>query len=162
MEAVASEAGASKATMYRRWPSKAELVLAAFIEGVCARWTAPQTGSLRGDLLELGARVSQQAREHVGAIRGVLTEASRNPALYGVLQDEFVDQHKVLMMAVLNEASDRGEICTEAVSHEILDVLSGYLLLRFLIPERPPTVETVRALVDDVLMPSLPRSSRSD
>ncbi len=53
VDAVAAKAKASKATMYRRWPSKADLVLAAFIEGTRATATPPRTGSLRGDLLEI-------------------------------------------------------------------------------------------------------------
>src|ERR1700735_1782862 len=55
VDAVASAAHASKATVYRRWPSKAELVLAAFIEGVRQVAVAPNTGTLRGDLISLGA-----------------------------------------------------------------------------------------------------------
>ncbi|MGH3639850.1 MAG: helix-turn-helix domain-containing protein, partial [Mycobacterium sp.] len=54
LEAVATKAQASKATMYRRWPTKAELVLAAFIEGVRQVAVPPDTGTLRGDLLYLG------------------------------------------------------------------------------------------------------------
>lgn len=54
VDAVAAAARASKATVYRRWPTKAELVLAAFIEGVRQVAVAPETGCLRGDLLQLG------------------------------------------------------------------------------------------------------------
>src|SRR5271170_8367326 len=62
VDSVASTAHASKATVYRRWPSKAELVLAAFIEGICQVAVAPQTGSLRGDLLHMGELICQQGR----------------------------------------------------------------------------------------------------
>ena len=61
IDAVASAAHASKATVYRRWPSKAELVLAAFIEGVRQVAVAPNTGTLRGDLLQLGRRAVSMA-----------------------------------------------------------------------------------------------------
>lgn len=54
VDAVANTARASKATVYRRWPSKAELVLAAFIEGMCQVAVPPNTGTLRGDLLKFG------------------------------------------------------------------------------------------------------------
>lgn len=158
MEAVASEAKASKATMYRRWPSKAELVLAAFIEGICVGAVPPRSGSLRGDLLDVGALMCEQARQHASTMRAVLTEVSRSPALSAALQDEFVHQRRLLMTEVLTDAADRGEIDAEVISDEIWDVLSGYLVFRFLIPGRPPTGETVRALVDEVLMPSLTRT----
>lgn len=161
LEAVAAEAKASKATMYRRWPSKAELVIAAFIEGTQLSAVAPDTGSLRGDLLEIGAVVRKQADEHAATMRAVLTEMSRIPELSAAMQDEFVHQRKLLMTQVLTEAADRGEIDAAAISGEVWDVLPGYLVFRFLMPGRPPTDETVRALVDEVLMPSLTRDTPS-
>ena len=54
LDAVATTARASKATIYRRWPTKAELVLAAFVEGTRQVAVDPDTGTLRGDLLRLG------------------------------------------------------------------------------------------------------------
>src|ERR1700740_598608 len=60
VDAVASAARASKATVYRRWPSKAELVLAAFIEGIRQVAGPPNPGTLRGDLLHLGEVVCEQ------------------------------------------------------------------------------------------------------
>src|ERR1700752_4435539 len=60
VDAVAVTARASKATVYRRWPSKAELVLAAFIEGVRQVAVQPDTGTLRGDLIQLGEVIIQQ------------------------------------------------------------------------------------------------------
>ncbi|MET0700792.1 MAG: TetR/AcrR family transcriptional regulator [Mycobacterium sp.] len=158
LEAVAAEAKASKATMYRRWPSKAALVLAAFTEGICVAAVAPHSGSLRGDLLAIGAQVCEQACQHASAMTAVFTEVSRNPALSAVMQDEFVHQRKLLMTQVLSDAVDRGEIDATVISDDIWDLLPGYLLFRFLIPGRPPTQETVRALVDEVLMPSLTRT----
>ena len=158
VDAVACEARASKATVYRRWPSKAELVLAAFIEGVRAVAVAPHTGSLRGDLLAMGGLICEQARLLGPTMRAVLTELSRNPALGDAFQHQFVDQRKELMTAVLSEAVTRGDIDAEVISDELWDLLPGYLVFRSLIPGRPPTDETVQALVDDVLMPSLTRT----
>jgi AcrR family transcriptional regulator len=158
VEAVATEAKASKATMYRRWPSKAELVLAAFIEGTRVAAVPPHSGSLRGDLLEVGAVVCEEARHHASTMRAVLTEMSRNPALSAAMEDEFVHQRKLVMNEILSDAVDRGEIDEAVISDEIWDLLPGYLVFRFLIPGRPPTDETVRALVDEVLMPSLNRT----
>jgi AcrR family transcriptional regulator len=160
VDAVACQARASKATVYRRWPSKAELVLAAFIEGVSAVAVAPHTGSLRGDLLALGRLIREQARLHAPTLRAVLTELSRNPALGDALQHQFIDQRKELITAVLSEAVTRGEIDAGVISDELWDVLPAYLVFRSLISDRPPTDETVQSLVDDVLMPSLTRTVR--
>ena len=155
VEAVAKQAKASKATVYRRWPSKADLVLAAFIEGACRTAVPPETGSVRGDLLELGVAVCRQAREHGGTMRAVLNEMSHNPGLKQAMQDEFVHQRKLVITQILTDAVARGEIDKTRINDEIYDLLPGYLVFRALVSARPPTEETVRVLVDDVLLPSL-------
>jgi AcrR family transcriptional regulator len=158
VDAVAATARASKATVYRRWPSKAELVLAAFIEGIRQVAVPPDTGTLRGDLLWVGEQVCEEARHHAGTIRAVLVEVSRNPALNDVMQHQFTNQRKALMHHILRQAVDRGEIDDAAISDELWDVLPGYLVFRFIMPgQLPPTRHTVQALVDDVIIPSLTR-----
>jgi AcrR family transcriptional regulator len=157
VDAVAATARASKATVYRRWPSKAELVLAAFIEGIRQVAVPPDTGTLRGDLLQVGELVCQQAQQHASTIRAVLVEVSRHPALNDVMQHQFIDQRKALIHHVLRLAVDRGEIDEAAITDELWDLLPGYLIFRSIIPSRPPTQDTVQALVDEVIIPSLTR-----
>jgi len=159
VDAVAMTARASKATIYRRWPTKAELVLAAFVEGIRQVVVPPDTGTLRGDLLQLGELVCEQARRHTGTIRAVLVEVARNPALSDAVQHQFVDQRKALMHHILQQAVDRGEIDAAAIDDELWDVLPGYLMFRFIVPSRPPTRRTVQALVDNIILPSLTRST---
>ncbi len=161
MEAVATEAKASKATMYRRWPSKADLVLAAFIQGTRESAVAPHTGSLRGDLLAIGASVCAQAQEHAGTMRAVLNEMSHSAALSAAMQDKFVHHRNMLIDEVLSEAVARSEIDPAVINEEIWDLLPGYLLFRALVSTRPPTEETVRQLVDEVLLPSFTRGTPS-
>ena len=157
VDAVATTARASKATVYRRWPSKAELVLAAFIEGIRQVAVAPDTGTLRGDLLRLGELVCEQARQHASTMRAVLVEVSRNPALNDVMQHQFIDQRKALIHHILQQAVERGEIDDAAISDELWDLLPGYLIFRSIIQGRQPTRHTVQTLVDDVIIPSLTR-----
>jgi AcrR family transcriptional regulator len=159
VDAVASAARASKATVYRRWPSKAELVLAAFIEGVRQVAVPPDTGTLRGDLLRLGELVCLEAHQLASTIRAVLVEVSRNRALNDVMQHQFIDQRKALIQHVLQQAVDRGEIAEAAITDELWDLLPGYLIFRSILPSRPPTSHTVQVLVDDVIIPGLTRSS---
>jgi AcrR family transcriptional regulator len=159
IDAVASAARASKATVYRRWASKAELVLAAFIEGVRQVAVTPNTGTLRGDLLQLGETCGQHGLEHASTIRAVMVEVSRHPALNDALQEQFLKQRKAMIQHVLQQAVDRGEITQDAVTDELWDLLPGYLIFRSIIPGRPPTRDTVRALVDGFLIPGLTRSS---
>jgi AcrR family transcriptional regulator len=160
IDAVAAMARASKATVYRRWPSKAELVLAAFIEGCRQVAVAPPcTGTLRGDLLRLGEAISQHARQQAATIRAVMVEVSRHPALHDAMQNQFLDQRKALIQQVLRQAADRGEIEHAVISDELWDLLPGYLIFRSIMPNRPPTEHTVQAIVDDVLIPSLTRKA---
>jgi AcrR family transcriptional regulator len=159
VDAVAATAHASKATVYRRWPSKTELVLAAFIDGIRQVAVPPDTGTLRGDLLRVGELICQQAHQHAGTIRAVLVEVSRNPALNDVMQHQFIDQRKALIHHILRQAVDRGEIDEAAISDELWDLLPGYLIFRSIIPDRPPTRATVQALVEDVIIPSLTRAT---
>ncbi len=158
VDAVANAARASKATVYRRWPSKAELVLAAFIEGIRQVAVAPDTGTLRDDLLFVGETICQQGRQHASTIRAVLVEVSRHPALNDAMQHQFIDQRKALIQHILQRAADRGEIAEAAITDELWDLLPGYLIFRSIIPSRPPTPRTVEVLVDDVIIPSLTRS----
>jgi len=161
VEAVATEAKSSKATVYKRWPTKGDLVVAAFIEGTRVFAIAPRTGSLREDLLKVGAQVCRDAREHASTVRAVLTEISRNPAMNAAIQDEFVRPRKLIMDEILEAAIQRGEIDTAVVNDELFDLLPAYLTFRALVPGDPPTVEAVRMLVDDVLMPALTVNTRS-
>ncbi|GAC1636180.1 MAG: TetR/AcrR family transcriptional regulator [Mycobacterium sp.] len=160
LDAVAASARASKATVYRRWPTKAELVLAAFIEGIRQVAIAPETGTLRDDLLHVGWMCCEQARTHAGTIRAVLVEVSRNTALNEVMQRQFLDQRKALIDHILEQAVDRGEIDAAAISEDLWDVLPGYLIFRSILSSRAPTRHTVQALVDNVLIPGLTRTAR--
>jgi AcrR family transcriptional regulator len=162
LDAVAARARASKATVYRRWPSKAELVLAAFMEGCRQVAVHPDTGTLRGDLLQLGRVISQQTHEQAGIIRAVLVEISRHPALHDAMQSEFLDQRKALLQEVLRDAVLRGEIDAAAISDELWDLLPGYLIFRSIMPNRPPTDQTVEALIDEVIIPSLTRHRKGN
>jgi AcrR family transcriptional regulator len=158
VDAVASEARASKSTVYRRWPSKAELVLAAFIEGVRQVAIPPNTGTLRGDLISLGEACGEHGREHASTIRAVMVEVSRHPALNDALQEQFLKQRKAMIQHVLQQAVDRGEITKDAIPDELWDLLPGYLIFRSIMPGPPPTRRTVQLLVDQFLVPGLTRT----
>ncbi|BBY58336.1 putative HTH-type transcriptional regulator [Mycolicibacterium sarraceniae] len=157
VDAVAATAKASKATVYRRWPSKGELVLAAFIEGCRQVAVVPDTGTLRGDLLRLGEAILDHATRHSATIRAVMVEVSRDPALREAMQHQFLDGRKALIESVLQDAVDRGEIQAAAISEELWDLLPGYLMFRSIVPSRPLTQKTVQIFVDNVLIPSLTR-----
>ena len=157
LDAVATTARASKATLYRRWPTKAELVLAAFVEGTRQVAVDPDTGTLRGDLLRLGESIGAHVSSHASTIRAVLMEVSRSAELDAMMQEQFLDQRKALMAHVLAQAVDRGEIEASAITEDLWDVLPGYLIYRAVLTGRAPSSRTVQDLVDNVLIPSLTR-----
>ena len=160
VDAVATTARASKATIYRRWPTKAELVLAAFVEGTRQVAVDPDTGTLRGDLLRLGKSICAHVSTHASTIRAVLVEVSRSAELDAMMQEQFLDQRKALMSHVLSRAVARGEIQASAITEDLWDVLPGYLIYRSVLTGNPPASQTIRDLVDNVLVPSLTRHNK--
>jgi AcrR family transcriptional regulator len=161
VDAVATTARASKATIYRRWPTKAELVLAAFVEGTRQVAVDPDTGTLRGDLLRMGKSIYAHVSTHASTIRAVLVEISRSAELGAMMQEQFLDQRKALMSHVLARAVDRGEIEASAITEDLWDVLPGYLIYRSVLTGRAPSRRTIQDLVDNVLIPSLTRHNAS-
>lgn len=157
LDVVASTARASKATLYRRWPTKAELVLAAFVEGTRQVAVDPDTGTLRGDLLRIGEQIRAHVSTHASTIRAVLMEISRSANLAAMLQEQFLAQRKALMRRVLARAVDRGEIEASAITDDLWDVLPGYLIFRSVLTGRAASRRTVQHLVDNVIIPSLTR-----
>ena len=157
VDAVAASARASKATIYRRWPTKAELVLAAFIEGTRPVAVMPNTGTLRGDLLQVAETIRAHVSAHAGTIRAVLVETSRSAELNAMMQKQFLDQRKAMMKDVLAQAVARGEIEASAITDDLWDVLPGYLIYRTVLSGRSPSRRTVHDLVDNVILPGLTR-----
>src|SRR5271166_4481482 len=90
----------------------------------------------------------------IGAASGVSLFDARDAQ-----QHQFLDQRQALIQHVLQRAVDRGEIAATALTDELWDLLPGYLIFRSIIPSRPPTRETVEALVDDFIIPGLTRSN---
>ena len=78
-------------------------------------------------------------------------------SLNDALQHQFLDQRKALVQHILQLAVDRGEIAEAAIADELWDLLPHYLIFRSIIPGQPPTRQTVQALVDEVVIPSLTR-----
>jgi AcrR family transcriptional regulator len=157
LEAVATTAHASKATLYRRWPTKAELVLAAFVEGTRQVAVDPDTGTLRDDLLQIGESICAHVSTHASTIRAVLVETSRSAELNATMQQQFLGERKALMKHVLDRAVGRGEIEASAVTDDFWDVLPGYLIYRSILTGQSPSHRTVQDLVDNLLIPSLTR-----
>jgi AcrR family transcriptional regulator len=158
VDQVVARAHASKSTVYRRWPGKAELVAAAFAHRTRGEFAMPpDTGTLRGDLLALAEMIARVAAEYGRIIAGILAAGERSPRLRELLAKDLYDQRRDQVQGVLHRAAARGEIAWQAISDDLWDVLPAYILFRTLLDERPVPPATLRALIDDVLLPSLTR-----
>jgi AcrR family transcriptional regulator len=151
VEAVAERAGVGKATIYRRWPTREDLLLAA---GACMGGCGPvpDTGSLRRDLMAVVANLASMLRTTpVGALLpAVVDEAARNPDLRSRF-DAFIADRRAPVREILARAEARGEIRT-GVDHEVVvDLLSGPVFTRVLVTGRPLDGELARRIVDIVL-----------
>jgi len=158
VDQVVARAHASKTTVYRRWPTKADLVRAAFAHRTHGEFAIPlDTGTLRGDLLALAEMIARVADEYGRVIAGILAAGERSPRLRELLAKDLYDQRRDQVQGVLRRAATRGEIARQAISDDLWDVLPAYILFRTLLDERPVPPATLRALIDDVLLPRLTR-----
>jgi hypothetical protein len=111
---------------------------------------------LRGLLADQLAQPHQIAAQSAGVGRdGDLADALGKRG-----QHQFIDQRKALMLHILGQAVDRGEIDAAAVNDDLWDVLPGYLIFRSLVSGRATTARTVANLVDEVVIPGLTRCAR--
>lgn len=151
VEAVAERAGVGKATIYRRWPTREDLLLAAgACMGGCA--AAPDTGSLRDDLVALVASlVSTLRTTPAGALLpAVVDEAARSPELRCRF-DTFIDDRRAPVRHVLARAAARGEL-RAGVDHDVVvDLLSGPVFTRVLVTGGPLDDDLAGRIVDAVL-----------
>jgi AcrR family transcriptional regulator len=111
IEGVAARAGVGKTAIYRRFPSKAELVFEAAVHGLELP-PAQDTGSLRRDLAALIRRIvaSLTRPAAAAAIPGLIADLGRDPALATRFEQTFVAQERAVVATVLGRAAARGEL----------------------------------------------------
>jgi AcrR family transcriptional regulator len=156
VEAVATRAKSSKATIYRRWPGKAELVADAIRRRHEPMLCEPEnTGSLRGDLLALANLMCDQMNGTDGALICGLAVAVRSDADLGRLLSSFMhDQKHHNASLIISRAVDRGELPEGAGYEPLLEVTPGVALLRQMNGE-PLDHAFAEYLVDRILIPLL-------
>lgn len=153
IERVAERARTGKASIYRRWPTRLDLVLDALDHVMPGFDDAPDTGRVRDDLLIVMRRIAASMGSRAGAAVKACFEGT-DDELATAVRERLLPQRKAVMIEILQRAADRGEIRPAAVSQRVAEVgpmlLHGELLQRGRI-----TDASVVALVDDVLMPLL-------
>ncbi|OOP62821.1 TetR family transcriptional regulator [Arthrobacter sp. SRS-W-1-2016] len=156
MDSVAERARASKASLYRRWPGRAALVLEAAYDAMPGPASAPDTGSLRGDALAILRLVAQQLEGAVGqAMRGLLGEALQNPAVAAEIREYARGNVAKIMRAIIEQAASRGECDPSVATETRIEAGPALLRQRFIFSGAPIDDEFLVHVVDEVMLPLL-------
>lgn len=157
IERVASRARTSKPVIYRRWGSRAELVLAAWGRQVPGQQEPPDTGELRADLVALFTRIAQRASSVMSeVIAGVMGEAFRHPEVTALLTDRLrMSPLTETIRGVVGRATARGELPEVELSPRVARVPLDLIRNETLLCGGPVSEETIAELVDDVYLPLL-------
>jgi AcrR family transcriptional regulator len=153
MDAVATRAEVSKATIYRWWPTKQTLALDALYHEWAAVPPPGDTGSLHGDLLSLlrpWARLASK-RTYGRAIAALLTEAQTDPAFAQEYRARFVEPRRDQARAIFRRAIKRGEIPASTKIEVALDLLYGPIYHRLLHGHAPLNDRFVHDVIDTAL-----------
>ena len=162
MEAVADRAGTSRAVLYRRWPKRADLALAAIRRHVpTLSGDVPDTGTLRGDVLALLDRMATQLRRTgIETIYGILGDYLADADLFARIHDRVIETGTAVMTTILERAADRGEARRDLGSRAAsvpTDLFRNELFLR----RSPPSSEVIVEIVDEVFLPLVrPKAQR--
>src|SRR6476620_12014143 len=133
IDAVAARAKAGKHTVYRRWPSKAELVVAAFVNAVSTTPVAPDTGELRADLLGLMESLMGELARLGDVVAGLVGELPHNADLARAVQQNYVATRRRLTLEVFERAWARGELSRSADTDLLWQVGPAVLFFRALV-----------------------------
>jgi AcrR family transcriptional regulator len=163
MDAVATAAKASKATLYRRWSTKADLVVDATSRAKgCPMPEDVDTGSLRGDLISFSCGDGGFTDAiPLSVIAGLLTALHRDPDLQKAFKERFLAPRQDLMAKVYDRAVQRGEIAP-GVDVELLSVtLPAVIVHHAYILGIEPTDELILRVIDHVILPAARGSQAS-
>jgi AcrR family transcriptional regulator len=159
VDMVAARAKAGKATLYRRWPSKAELVIdavACLKKNDLEAANIPDTGTLRGDLIAMIRTPSiQDADRKLRVMAGLASMISRSPELAVAAREAIVAPRITLNRMFLQRAVDRGEISTDADLDLVATISPSMVTYRALMLGIPATREFLVTLIDDVILPAV-------
>lgn len=149
---VAGRAGVGKATIYRRYRSKDELITAA-VAGLVSEITVPDTGQTRDDLLALMHGAVKVYRGSVqAAVMPSLVEAiSRDGELARLVREGFVSGRRTALRTVLERGIERRDLRVDLDIELALDVLGGPLFYRLLITGGPIDEQLAEGVVELIL-----------
>lgn len=159
MDMVAVRAKAGKATVYRRWPSKGEMVVEAvgrMKRSLVDLEQLADTGTLRGDLLALFRPQSVgEAEQKMRAMAGVAAMLAQHPALAEAGHDAIVAPWVAANRALIERARARGEVDAHAQVDTVAQIIPSLAAYRALIQRRPFDHAFLVEIIDGVLLPAL-------
>ncbi|MEV0905847.1 TetR/AcrR family transcriptional regulator [Streptomyces hokutonensis] len=161
MDAVAARTRSSKATLYRQWGGKAELVAKAVRHSKPGRATDIDTGTLRGDMHAMVDREDDCTIERNSALmRGLAMATHNHPDLLRAFRELLVEPEMEEFRRVTQRAIDRGEIRADCPALEfVVHMMIGAFATRTVIEDLPPTQAYLTSYIDAVVLPALGAST---
>ena len=157
MDAVATKAKASKATLYRRWNNKVSLVIEA-LHSTKDTPELPDTGSLRGDLMGvfcgMGGLVDPST---VSTFASVLTAISRDTDFADAFRTEVIGPKIALSQKIWERAVARGEVRDDIDISLFEPALAGIVLHRVFIMGEQPDADLITRVIDQIILPAATR-----
>jgi AcrR family transcriptional regulator len=148
IEGVAARAGVAKTTVYRRWDNKAALVIDAFLRAGRDPSIAPDTGSVRGDLLEMLQGFLHMVQTQGELVQALVAEQRRHPELAEAFRATFLNHKKTAVREVLARGVARGEIGPDADLGLLADVGAALIWYRLSISGAPLDDDLPERIVD--------------
>ena len=161
-EGLAERAGVHKTTLYRRWGSRENLLLDAALEGAGNAVPVPDTGSLEGDLRQLGRAVADYLQVPVAQamLRSVLGEAMTEPKVAAIVR-QFWTARFARIGEIVRRAAARGEIAMTGDEDLLLETLVGPIYLRVLVRQERPDPEFIAKVAHLVAVGAMDRAPGS-
>lgn len=159
MEMVATRAKAGKATLYRRWPSKDELVIDAIAcmkRGDFDRDHLPDTGTLRGDLVAMiKPHAIEDGPRKMRIMAGLMSMISRTPELAEAARAAIVEPRASANRILLQRAVDRGEIPADCDIDNLATLSQSMAIYNVLVLQKPVTRDFFIQVIDGVVLPAV-------
>jgi len=156
MDAVASLAKASKATLYRRWNNKVSLVIEALHPK--GEYVVPDTGSLRGDLQEVFCGMGGLVDEtEVARFASVLTAIARDKDFAEAFRRDVVGPKVALSQQIWQRAKERGELRDDIDLSLLEPALAGIVLHRVFIMGVQPDTDLITRVIDQIILAAATR-----
>jgi AcrR family transcriptional regulator len=158
MDAVATRAKASKATLYRRWNNKVSLVIEALHSSKDTP-ELPDTGSLRGDLMGVFCGMGGLVDPHtVSTFASVLTAISRDADFAAAFRSEVIGPKLALSQKIWQRAVERGEVRDDIDITLFEPALAGNVLHRVFIMGEQPDADLITRVIDQIILPAATRA----